>query len=269
MAEATFESVTLVVTTYQAPNDLRRVMESILSQTCLPDEVVIADDGSLAETAQLIQEYQNGFPFPVIHSWQPDRLFRLSRSRNLALSRTTSDWIVIIDGDCLLPPEFIKKQLELAEHGCIVFGSRKLLDESVSHEIRGGGIFDERMREITLGRKFWSVPLGILRKYPKRSWQRLRGFLMAMERSMVIDLGGFDESYDSWGLEDSDFAVRAIRRGALLKDGRYTTALIHLNHPEPSKGLKSSNQKKFDALMAEWERCSPIRSIFIEDWSEL
>jgi len=267
MAEATFESVTLVVTTYQAPNDLRRVMESISCQARLPDQVVVADDGSSIDTARLIQEYQKRFSFPLIHSWQPDRLFRLSRSRNLALSRVTCEWLVIIDGDCLLPPDFIEKQLELAEHGVIVFGSRQLLDESASREIRVGGISNERIREVTLGRKFWPVPLGILRKYPKRSWQRLRGFLMAMERSMVIDLGGFDERYNAWGLEDSDFAIRAIRRGALLKDGRYKTAVIHLNHPEPSKGLKSSNQKTFDALMAERERCSPIRSIFIEDWS--
>jgi len=47
--------VALIITTYNWPEALRVTLRSVLRQTRLPDEVVIADDGSDTRTAETVQ----------------------------------------------------------------------------------------------------------------------------------------------------------------------------------------------------------------------
>ena len=74
-------------------------------------------------------------------------------------------------------------------------------------------------------------------------------------------IGGFDESYESWGLEDSDFVLRAQRHGLQLTDARYLISVLHLYHEEAPKGEKSQNVSQFENLISETSRVSPRRSI--------
>ena len=86
------EQVSLIITTYNNPDFLGLVLDSINKQTIYPKEVIIADDGSTQETAQLIERYQKSFPIPVIHSWIPDEGFRVAKSRNMAIARSTAPY---------------------------------------------------------------------------------------------------------------------------------------------------------------------------------
>jgi GT2 family glycosyltransferase len=112
-----------------------------------------------------------------------------------------------------------------------------------------------------------NLSLGVFRKFPRRPWKHFRGFLMGVDLDTFQYIGGFDESFVSWGLEDSDFAVRAIRSGCILKDGRYSNAVIHLYHPESLKLERSANSHSFEKLLNEGNRGrrKPLRSIF-RDW---
>lgn len=77
--------LTLIITTYNSPSYLRLTLESVLLQKVMPDEVIIADDGSGEETRQLIDEYKRKFPVALHHVWHPDKGFRLAAIRNLSL----------------------------------------------------------------------------------------------------------------------------------------------------------------------------------------
>ena len=59
----------LVISTYNWPQALELVLLSAKRQSKLPDEVIVADDGSGEETRQLIQEFQKDFPVPLHHVW--------------------------------------------------------------------------------------------------------------------------------------------------------------------------------------------------------
>ena len=74
---------------------------------------------------------------------------------------------------------------------------------------------------------------------------------MGIPRSLFEDIGGFDEVYQAWGFEDSDFAIRAFSRGARIRDGRYALSVLHLHHPEPTKGEQSKNALRFQELLME------------------
>ena len=68
---------------------------------------------------------------------------------------------------------------------------------------------------------------------------------MAIPRSTFEQVCGFDERYRSWGLEDSDLAVRALAAGHRIRDGRYALSVLHLYHPEPNQGAVSQNSEIF------------------------
>ncbi len=69
-------SITLIITTYNWPDALYLVLTSLLKQSILPDELIIADDGSLEETKSLIANLKDKFDIPYIHLWQEDKGFR-------------------------------------------------------------------------------------------------------------------------------------------------------------------------------------------------
>ena len=56
----------LVTPTYNWPEALELLLLSILNQSCLPNEILIADDGSTKETKELIEKFQPIFPVPLI-----------------------------------------------------------------------------------------------------------------------------------------------------------------------------------------------------------
>src|ERR1700744_4200554 len=71
-------SVGILISTYNWPQALERIFQSILNQTHLPDEILIADDGSTDETRQVIHRYRSVYGVPIKHAWHEDNGFRKS-----------------------------------------------------------------------------------------------------------------------------------------------------------------------------------------------
>lgn len=122
-------TTSLIITTYNRPDALILVLESVLRQNQLPDEIIIADDGSTEETQQVIQQFKANCPIPVIHSWQEDLGFRAARSRNLAIAQSNYDYLILLDGDLILHKEFIASHVKYAETGFFLQGGRTLINE--------------------------------------------------------------------------------------------------------------------------------------------
>ena len=112
--------VSLIISTYNSPGMLRLCLMSVAKQIIMPDEVIIADDGSTEETKELIEEFTNILPCNVKHAWQEDRGFRLAESRNNALRMCEGDYVVFVDGDIIMERHFIKDHKKLAEKGYFV-----------------------------------------------------------------------------------------------------------------------------------------------------
>jgi glycosyltransferase involved in cell wall biosynthesis len=93
---------TLIVTTYNWPAALELTLKSIARQSLAPGEVIVADDGSGPDTAQVIEHWKKEIAAPVSHMWQPHEGFRLARSRNRAIAAATGEYLMIVDGDMVL-----------------------------------------------------------------------------------------------------------------------------------------------------------------------
>ena len=121
--------ISLIITTFNWPESLLLVLESIRHQSIMPNEIIIADDGSNESTSRLILSFNKQFDLNVIHSWQEDNGFRAARSRNKAILKSSGDYIILIDGDILLHYNFVKDHIDCAEPGYFIQGSRTLISK--------------------------------------------------------------------------------------------------------------------------------------------
>ncbi|EIN8667805.1 glycosyltransferase, partial [Campylobacter coli] len=125
----------LIITTYNQPKRLALVLDSVKNLDPLPNEVLIADDGSKEDTAKLIQEYQKNFPCVLKHIWQEDDGFRLSQIRNKAIQASKSEYIIVIDGDMILEKNFIADHLNFSQKKIFLQGSRIILNQKETQEL--------------------------------------------------------------------------------------------------------------------------------------
>ena len=79
--------VSLLIATYNWPEALSLVLESVQNQFVLPNEIIIADDGSKDETRQLIENFKRKTTIELHHIWQEDKGFRLAEIRNKAIAK--------------------------------------------------------------------------------------------------------------------------------------------------------------------------------------
>jgi glycosyltransferase involved in cell wall biosynthesis len=131
-------NVSLIVLTYNWPQALARVLDGIAAQTRLPDEVIVADDGSGEPTRQLIETVARDFPAPLRHLWQEDRGFRAARARNRGIAAASGDYVILLDGDMLLHRAFIVDHLMLAAPGFFLQGGRIKANEAETQRLLAG-----------------------------------------------------------------------------------------------------------------------------------
>lgn len=241
----------LIITTYNRPDALAAVLESVLHQTELPNEVIIADDGSGIETQQVVEYYQANFPVPLKHCWQEDAGFRLAESRNRALAQTTSEYVVMIDGDMIMHPKFIADHKINAELGVFIQGGRIILPEAKTDEILSQPSQYPRIRWYQKGiekrfeKRFSTCHIPcltrLLRKKKSSQHKGIRGCNMAFFLKDAIQVNGFNNEFIGWGREDSEFVERLYNAGVKRADIRFSAIAYHLWHDEAQRDALPHN----------------------------
>jgi glycosyltransferase involved in cell wall biosynthesis len=102
-------SISVIIPTYNRADLVQRAITSLLEQTCLPDEIIIIDDGSTDETPDILAQY--GAPVRTIRQPNSGR----SAARNTGLQTATGDLIALLDSDDFLPPESIARRAAVFE----------------------------------------------------------------------------------------------------------------------------------------------------------
>ena len=238
----------LIISTYNWPSALNLCLRSVLRQSILPAEILIADDGSTADTRQLIEQYSANSPVPVIHVWQPDDGFQLARIRNRAIAKASYPYIIQIDGDLLLHQHFIKDHLSIKEKGYFVSGSRVLLSAATSEALFKNDSLDVRKENKGAKNFFNKFRNSFLQKYLSRRYKitgknkyYVKGCNMAFWRKDLVAVNGYNEAFAGWGREDSELAIRLINSGIKKKFLKMGGVAYHLFHKEATRGMEEKN----------------------------
>lgn len=232
--------LSVIVSTYQAPEWLEKVLWGYLAQSHRDFELVIADDGSTEETARLLVRYGEA-GVPIRHVWQRDDGFRKSRILNRAIVAARAEYLVFSDGDCIPKPDFLAVHAALARRGRFLSGGCVRLPLELSRaitrdDVETGRAFSMRWIRARGGRgsRGWTK-LGVpgfaaaaadLLTTTRPTWN---GGNASGWRDDIAAANGFDERM-GYGGQDREFGERLENAGVRGRGIRYRALCVHLDH---------------------------------------
>jgi glycosyltransferase involved in cell wall biosynthesis len=269
--------LTLLVTTFDRPDALACVLASIERQSQLPDEVIIADDGSGPSTRQVVEDFQRRFARVVHHTWQRHDGPRVGRARNVGIATASGDYLAQIDGDMVLHPEFIADHARAARPGYWVQGTRILVGETRTRDLMSPVV-----REAGTGAPgpstgsptrigFFSPGIGFKRRvYAVRSpvaatffrhaanaFIAIKGCNQGFWRADLERVNGYDESMTGWGAEDKELAARLVHAGVRRATLLFAGIAYHLHHELAPRDREAINDAIYrETLRERRSRCA-------------
>lgn len=232
----------VILSTYNSPEWLRKVLWGYLAQSEKDFEIVIADDGSKEDTRELIESFQGLFKFPVVHVWHPDDGFKKTIILNKAILASSSDYLVFSDGDCIPRGDFLEIHLRRRMRGYFLSGGYyKLpmkLSQKINHEdIKLQNAFDFKwLWKHGLPKSYKNLKL-VAKKF-KLEWilnatttttPSWNGHNASGWKKDILDVNGFDERME-YGAEDREMGDRLWNKGIKSKQIRYSAICLHLDH---------------------------------------
>lgn len=230
--------IALLLSTYQKPWHLKQVLTSIAVQEGVEGrmELVVTDDGSTDETPEIVRRFAESVPFPVSFTTHRHEAFHLAQCRNEGVRASTAPYLLFLDGDCVLPPDHVRKQLDHRREAWALGGFCCCFDEATSTRfnedvVRSGRYIDwappSQLR--ALAKRARHALFYRLVRHPSRP--SLPGGNTAVWRSDFERINGFDENFRGWGGEDDDLARRLRRIGVRIGSSLHWTNSYHLWHP--------------------------------------
>ena len=231
----------LIVSTYNQPEWLEKVLWALEEQSYPDFEVVIADDGSGESTDRLLERYRRKSSLAIQRVWHPDEGFRKTEILNRAIVASGADYLIFTDGDCLPRADFIATHLALRAPGRFLSGGYYKLTREVSERIdretvRTQACFDpawlrghgqpRSAKDLKLTRST-AAATWLNRLTPTRpSWN---GHNASAYRTDILAANGFDTRM-KYGGEDREFGERLVNAGVRPRQVRYSAICVHLDH---------------------------------------
>jgi len=229
---------TVVVCTFQRPDHLRRCLLSLALQQNLTEsfEVVVTDDGSRDQTEQVVADFARTVDFPVAWTTRDHDGYQASRTRNDGVRLARGSYLLLLDGDCIVPHDHLAQHLAFRRPGRVASGDCARLDEAQSQQVTDAVVASgeyqqwtsaaERKRLWKRHRRVWFY--NAIRHPRKPS---LIGNDVGIWHADYARVNGYDENYRSWGCEDTDFGQRLRWAGLHLSSILRRTWAYHLWHP--------------------------------------
>lgn len=228
-------SVSVCLATFNQPRALELALEGYARQTSSDFEIVVADDGSDADTRAVVDRFRG--PLAIEHVRHEHTAFRKAKILNEAVRKSRGRTLIFSDGDCI--PE--ARLVEI--HGgavrplsfCVAGYVRVPADRTPAVEQVRSGEF-ERLREIDASKRKW---LHFKNLWLRPSRPKAYGCHLSVDRDAFYAVNGFDEIFEGFGKEDSDLRNRLARSGARPISLWDRVVVFHL---DPSIDPKRANE---------------------------
>ena len=239
-------NTSIIVPTYNRPDKLNLCLLSLSKQSVLPDEVLIADDGSGEETLQTIEQFKKSknCRFELKHIWQEDNGFRKPCIINKTVRDSTGDYLIFIDGDCLAHKHFIRSHLAYSEPGAILGGKRVDIGKRLSERLLKRHIvlntltiellLDSLINDSKKVEESLQINNSLLRNLLHRDLihdDGIWGCNFSIHKELFYAINGCDEDFLDGSIEDNDLGIRVLNFGGKVKSVRALAIVFHLWHP--------------------------------------
>jgi glycosyltransferase involved in cell wall biosynthesis len=263
-------SVSVIISTYNSPNWLQKVLWGFSVQTTKDFEIVIADDGSTAQTLEMIKSMRTELSMPIRHVWQTDDGFQKCRILNKAIVAAQGDYLIFTDGDCIPRADFVATHIQEARPDHFLSGGYFKLPMNTSLAISQADITSQRAFDVR-----WLTTVGLVRshkdlKLTAQGWvgdllnilsparKTWNGNNSSCAKKHVVAVNGFNE-HMQYGGEDCEFGDRLKHYGLRAKRIRFSTVCVHLDH---SRGyvaegmIKKNIEIRKQTIQNQTVRCS-------------
>ncbi len=237
--------ISVVLSTYNQPAWLEKVLWGYAVQEHKSFEIVLADDGSRVETAEMVKRLRDETGLTIKHVWHADDGFRKCTILNRSLEVVAGDYVLCTDGDCIPRSDFVAQHYAAAERGRFLSGGYFKLPMALSHQIAIDDVLSGQAFQIS-----WLRKRGLP---PSHRWLRLMGSKSVNDRTSnllnritttrptwngnnssgwtndVLSAGGFDERM-RYGGQDRELGERLENSGIHGKHVRFQTVVLHLDH---------------------------------------
>ena len=235
----------LIIAIYNNIRFLKAVLDSLHDQTEKDFEIIIAEDGENT----FVKEFIDNYPFeqPMQHLTQKDEGWRKNQAMNRAIQASKADWLIFIDGDCVLHHRFIEMHLRYANENHVLAGKRVKLDKTISTLILEDSLVIQSLQKRLLKKLFFGKghnryveegifisPDNIFGFIPKiRTLNHFTGSNMSFSKKAIYSINGFDEDYLLPAVgEDYDVTWRFTAAGFKHISVRNLAVQYHLQHHE-------------------------------------
>jgi GT2 family glycosyltransferase len=100
--------ISVIIVTRNSERFILKNLDSIYNQTLLPDEIIITDNGSVDDTLPLVREN-----FPGVRIIENNANLHYAKAVNIGVEKAAGDFLVILNDDIELEPDFIQKTCKL------------------------------------------------------------------------------------------------------------------------------------------------------------
>ncbi|OUR92260.1 glycosyl transferase family 2 [Flavobacteriales bacterium 34_180_T64] len=233
--------ISVIISTYNQPLWLQKVLWSFNQQSFKNFEVVIADDGSNHETLDLIKNMTDELNYPIQHVWHEDNGFQKTIILNNATVVAKGAYLVYTDGDCVARDDFLQQHVNNRQKGHFLSGGYFKLPMNISQLISRSDIEKQLCFKID-----WLKQHGLKYSFKNNKItatgikKRLLNLLTTTKatwnghnasgwKSDILAVNGFDERMQ-YGGEDRELGERLINYGLKPIKIRYSAICLHLDH---------------------------------------
>jgi len=183
---STIDSISVVIPTHNRCHTLARALDSVLSQSVTPLEIIVIDDGSTDDTGPFLQSH-----YPDVAVYRQSN-HGVSHARNRGIESARGTWIAFLDSDDAWYPGKLEAQLQELQRD-----TNTRLCHTDEHWIRNGDRVNQRFRHAKRGGRIFQHCLPLCAISPSAS---------LIHKDVFKDIGLFDE--DLPACEDYDFWLR-------------------------------------------------------------
>lgn len=249
----------IIIPTYNRESLLKETLLSLeKNNICKSDfEVIVCDDGSSDNTERLVSEFSRRLN--IVYKFQEDKGFRAGKARNMGIEVAKGDICIFVDGGIIVKDDFIEQHLSshLGDKdvviGDIVGFDQLNSNKDIFMKLYNRDDINETIKclienGVTDIRNWMYKVLGEeIKKWPA-PWVILWSGNISIKKAFLIEIGMFDEWYNTWGGEDTDLGINLFLNGGnyLLNRNAIGIDFPHekLNNFKQNMNLAMQEQRK-------------------------
>jgi glycosyltransferase involved in cell wall biosynthesis len=230
----------LIVAVYEHADFLEKLFVSFQNQTFKDFEIIVADDGSGPSVSAMIAKYQKYLAQPIQHVRHEHIGFRKTIIINHAVREARSDYLIFIDGDCILHHRFIEFHMKRRKKGTVLSGRRVMMNEELSNTVTLESIRTRTIQKLSFWwgkcnrsgyrHGFFLPGIFFLRNLKSRKRFDILGCNFSVNKADFLYVNGYDERIIGRGLEDNNLSARFNMAGIKIKTIAHEALQYHLYH---------------------------------------